>query len=190
MDKITMEKMTEILKECIEDFEKKGMPIGNDVEIEFMPLDVFEEGLKQDFLLKILYDRGIITNTVEQSPSFMVVLYKNKEKVRKLFGLPYVISICKEIAEYKFRNYGDPMIRTYMRHAFCHELAHIVEDQLIESNHELWKKALEESQGIEHSAKEFMAEDVASLFVSRKKISKMDEEINGDIMKKIKMLTK
>lgn len=149
---INKQYIVNLMEETCSEFNKKVMKTDS-VEIKFVDKENFLEDAKKAFTNKLMIDKGIFKDFDREYPSFLVVYPMDKNPISLLLTGTYKISICYDIAREKLKPFNAKQVRAYLKHAFAHEIAHILEDKIIKERDDLWQKALEQGKGVEQLAK-------------------------------------
>jgi hypothetical protein len=175
------------LKQTLSDYGRlilKPRPIG----LRLVTKDRIIQDASQNFVYRLLIDKGVFTNFADEYPVFVVVY--NYDKIP--YNVPLTgkcwIGFCEEIASVHLKNLTSDEVQTYIRYAFAHEITHIMEDLIIEKRPDLYDKAFEQNAHKHEDVREFtsetLAEDVAYMVSDREKVAPIVQKIWGGVFKK------
>lgn len=166
--KITKHFLKEIFAETVKEFNQQVFKIPNEVELSFVTKEEFLEGVKQNSLIQQQIMLGIYKDIEKEYPNFLVVYQTDKHPLMKMFGLPYKVTLCDEMAKDKLKPFSKDAVISYLKRSFAHELTHIVEDVLIKEKPQLWEKCLKLTNHNEQLAQEYFSEEIADRFGNKK----------------------
>lgn len=179
--------LEDCLKKSLEVFKSSDVAdVSNSVKLEYIDSQKFIEDAMENPLNKTLITSGIIKNFEKEYPGFLVVYERNKLPLRKILGLPYVISIDFVRAKRFLRPYNKKQVEKYFISVFLHELTHIFEDSVIAKHKAFYDKALKNNYGDVNAANEILAEAVSYKFGYKNVADKITNEMYKDIYAKIK----
>ena len=89
--------------------------------------------------------------------------------------IPFQINVCWEYLAGTLSRMNTKQGKLYLKAVFLHELVHLVEDDLICQNNDLWQECLVEARGSESLAKEVLAERLPEFLLGDKAIKATDE---------------
>jgi hypothetical protein len=175
--KITKKFIKDVFEEAKEKFQKEIMKLPVEVDLEFESKEDFMKSVKENPLIQQQIQIGIYKDIDNEYVGFAVVYAKNKIEFRKIFGLPYIITICDEIAKRVLKPLSTYEAKIYLLHVFAHEFSHLFENEIKQKRPEIWKKCLQQTRGIEHLAHEMLSEEIADMLVNDTETYKKVEDI-------------
>lgn len=171
-------------------FNREIIKIDNNVVLGFIEKDEFLEGVKNDPLIKQQILLGIYKDINKEYPNFVVVYNTDKDPMRKLFSLPYKITVCFEMAKDLLKPYSKQEVRCFLERVFAHELSHIAEGEIMKTKPDLWETCLKDTGNNPHYAKEYLAEYIADMISETKTYQKIFNSIWSVVNNRIKKLEK
>lgn len=184
---LTEKLLKECLKESISIFKENNVgEVSNEVDIEFIDSKKFIEDAEGNKLNNALVKGGIIKNFEKEYPGFLVVYERNKMPLRKLMGLPYLISIDFQRAKRLLRPYNKKQVQKYFVSVFLHEITHIFEDSVISKHKVFYDKVLSDNYNEKSAANEILAEAVSYKYGYKNIADRITNELYKDIYAKIK----
>ncbi|OME54134.1 hypothetical protein BSK59_16270 [Paenibacillus odorifer] len=161
----------QILDDTIELFSKKILPLPNKVEVRFQSKDEYMEAVKSNPLIQQQIQFGFYTDIEKEYVGFAVVYAKDKFEMKKLLGLPYIITICDEIAKEVLKPFTSTEVKAYLTHVYLHEMTHIFDKWLKEMLPDVWESCLSQTNGNEQMANELFAEHIPALAMGDKSVA-------------------
>jgi DNA-binding protein Fis len=181
----------EHLEQTIKIVEQKVTPLPHSVTVEFESKDEFMESVKSNPLIKHQIQLGLYQDIDNEYVGFAVVYERNKLPLRMLVGVPYVITICDEIAKKVLKPFNTNEVKAYLTHVYVHEITHLFEDHLKEHRKDIWEKSLNYTNGNEIMANELFADNIASLVTKDNELYKsVEKRIWSTVFRRIKQLRK
>lgn len=184
--KITKNYLQNLLDKTVKDFSQRVYLISTKVELEYIELDKFMADVKADKLIQQQISLGFYKNIDKEYPNFLVVYNKNKNPLLELFDLSFKISICLDKAKEILKPYTKQQVEAYLKHAFAHEIAHLVEDKVIKERQDLWQDCLKKTMNNEAMAMELLVEELADLISDKEEYEKVQNQIWGLIMNRMR----
>lgn len=188
--KITKPFLAEVLDETINEFSKKVTILNNGVTIEYIEKDEFMNDVKENPLIQQQIQYGFYKNIDKEYPNFLVVYARNKHPLMSLMGVPYKISICLEMAKDILKPFDKKDVKAYLLHVYSHEIAHIIEEDLIKEKNDLWNDCLQKTNNNQKLAMELFVESVADMISDKNAYIKIHDEIWSNVKYRMEKVQK
>lgn len=163
--------LNDVFASTVELFEQKLLPLPHKVEVKFQSREEYISAVKENPLIQTQINLGFYKNIEKEYVGFAMVYAKDKMELRTIMGLPYVVTICDEIAKDVLKPFNSTEIKIYLTHVYLHELTHIFDNILKEGLSEVWQECLEEGRNDVSMANELFAERIPPLVMGEKNIS-------------------
>lgn len=184
---LTRDLVENSLNEALKIFRENNVgSVTNDVKIDYIDSEKFLNDAKENTFNSLLIKAGAIKNFDKEYPGFLVVYQHNKLPVRKLLGLPYLISIDFNRAKMFLRPYNKKQVEKYFVSVFLHEITHVFEDSVIEKHKKFYDVTLADNFNNEEAAKEILAEAVSYKYGYKNVADKITNEFYKDIYARLK----
>jgi hypothetical protein len=188
LKKIFIQRVFEETKEL---FEKEIIKLPYKVELEYESKENFLNNVKANPLIKQQIQFGIYKDIDKEYVGFAVVYERNKLPLRQIMELPYLITICYDIAKEVFKPFKSNEVKSYLIHTFAHELVHLFEDEIKNKKPELWNTALERAYNKEEYAKELFPELVSDIITKDiKTYRKVEKQIWSKTLQRVEKMKK
>lgn len=182
---LTKHFLNEVLQETIKEFSEKIFPIADEIMLSYIDKDVFLENAKNDKLIQQQIALGFYKDFEKEYPNFLVVRQFHKNPLNKLFGIPFKITVCFEIAKKKLKPFTKEEVKAYLKHAFAHELSHIYEEDIKQHNQKLWEDVLNIAKGNAAYGNELLAETVADMLSNGELHHKVEKQLWAIVFNRI-----
>lgn len=174
------------LKEALNIFKENNIgEVTNEVDIDYVESDYFLSTAKENTLNDMLVKAGAIKNFDKEYPVFLVVYNNNKSPIRKMLGLPYLISIDFNRAKMLLRPYNKKQVQKYFVSVFLHEITHVFEDSVIAKHKAFYDKTLLDNFNNVDAANEILAETVSYKYGFKNVSDKINNELWATIYNRI-----
>lgn len=159
-----------ILENAISVFEEKILPLPNQVEVKFQSKAEYITAVKENPLIQQQIELGFYKDIEKEYVGFAVVYAKDKFEIKSVFGLPFTITICDEIAKEVLKPFNSSEVNTYLTRIYIHEMTHIFDKWIKEQRPDLWEECLKETNNNEAMANEILAERIPEIAMGAKNV--------------------
>lgn len=182
---ITKRYLNRVLEETIEEFNKKVYPIDREVKLEYMEKKEYLMLAANNPINKNLINMGVFRNFNREYPSFLVVFTGQDNPIAQMLQLPFKITVCFEMAKDKLKQFDETDVTEFLKHAFAHELTHLMQHRIIKKEPELWNKLRSQALGNEVAGHELLAEYMADRIGDSERYRHVEDRLWGVVRRRM-----